>query len=91
MSPTLVHGIVLLFLAMAGAAFSKPNGAAKGESGPSARSDSSIAVPEEKPARAKPEKRDAPLAKPESGEDVENEDTREDEEEAIDCDVCVLA
>jgi hypothetical protein len=91
MRPTLVHGIILLFLAMAAAAFSKPSGNAHPKSGSAARPDSSIAVPDKKPARAKPEKPAAPLAKPESGDEVESEDTQEDEETASDCDDCVLA
>jgi hypothetical protein len=91
MSPTLVHGIILLFLTMAAAAFSKPIGGVRAESGTPGRPDSSIAVPDKKPMRAKPEKPAAPLAKPESGEEVESEDTQEDEEAASDCDDCVLA
>lgn len=91
MSPTLVHGIVFIFLAMAAAAFSKSTDGVRAESGSAARTDSSIAVPDKKPMRAKPEKPAAPLAKPESGEEVESEDTQEDGESADDCDGCVLA
>lgn len=91
MRPTLIHGIIVLFLAMAAAAFSKPSGAAHARPGPALRPDSTGAVPEKKPARAKPEKRGLPLAKPESDDEVESEDSRDDEETASDCDGCVLA
>ena len=91
MRPTLVHGIILFFLAMATAAFSKTSGAAETKTGPSASADSSTSVPDKKPARSKPEKSTAPLAKPEAGEDVESEDTQEEAEEASDCDGCLLA
>jgi hypothetical protein len=91
MSPTLVHGIILLFLAMAAAAFSKPSGAPHPASGSAALTDSSTSAPAKKPARAKPEKSAAPLAKPESGDEIESEDTQEEEEDASDCDGCVLA
>lgn len=91
MHPTLIHGIILLFLAMAAAAFSKPSGAAHAQPGPDLRLDSSAAVPDGKPARAKPEKRGSPFAKPESEEEVESEDFQENEESSTDCDGCVLA
>ena len=91
MSPTLVHGIILLLLAMAATAFSKTADGVRVESGTPGRPDSSISVPDKKPIRSKPEKPAAPLAKPESGEEAESEDTQEDEEAASDCDDCVLA
>ena len=91
MRPTLIYGIILLFLAMAAAAFSKPSGAAHARPGPAFRPDSATGTPEKKPARAKPAKRGAPLAKPESEGEVESEDSQQDEESTSDCDGCVLA
>lgn len=95
MKPTLVHGIVLLVLSMAVAGFSnpaaKPAGAAGSGPTPLIGRDSALSVPEKKPARAKPEKSAAPLAKPESGDEAEIEESKEVEEDATDCDECVLA
>lgn len=95
MRPTLLHGIILLFLMMAFAAFSKPAAepadAVRPGPAPLTKADSALSAPDKKPARAKPEKSAAPLAKPESGDEAESEETKEVEEEAMDCDECVLA